>query len=141
MKLDRNTIVLVLFLILVVTVTDYRATEMTTYLGIMATVILSVALIINLIAIYIYIYEKERVNNMDNVSEEDKRKIAQEVVLTAPETANVLGVTTQRLHTLVKQGRITPLKVSNRIAVYFRPDVEKLAEELAPLREKFRPFE
>ncbi len=54
MKLDRNTIVLVLFLILVVTVTDYRATEMTTYLGIMATVILSVALIINLIAIYIY---------------------------------------------------------------------------------------
>ncbi|EEL64128.1 hypothetical protein [Bacillus cereus] len=35
-----------------VTVTDYRATEMTTYLGIMATVILSVALIINLIAIY-----------------------------------------------------------------------------------------
>ncbi|EKS8376125.1 helix-turn-helix domain-containing protein [Bacillus cereus] len=78
---------------------------------------------------------------MDNVSEEDKRKIAQEVVLTAPETANVLGVTTQRLHTLVKQGRITPLKVSNRIAVYFRPDVEKLGEELAPLREKFRPFE
>ncbi|HHT7154709.1 helix-turn-helix domain-containing protein (plasmid) [Bacillus thuringiensis] len=78
---------------------------------------------------------------MDNVSEEDKRKIAQEVVLTAPETANVLGVTTQRLHTLVKQGRIKPLKVSNRIAVYFRPDVEKLAEELAPLREKFRPFE
>ncbi|WP_180232751.1 hypothetical protein [Bacillus cereus] len=52
MKLDRNTIVLVLFLILVVTVTDYRETEMTTYLGIMATVILSVALIINLIAIY-----------------------------------------------------------------------------------------
>lgn len=52
MKLDRNTIVLVLFLILVVTVTDYRATEMTTYLGIMATVILSVAVIINLIAIY-----------------------------------------------------------------------------------------
>ena len=52
MKLDRNTLVLVLFLILVVTVTDYRATEMTTYLGIMATVILSVALIINLIAIY-----------------------------------------------------------------------------------------
>ncbi|MEM5633400.1 hypothetical protein AAHB55_08265 [Bacillus cereus] len=52
MKLDRNTLVLVLFLILVVTVTDYRASEMTTYLGIIATVILSVALIINLIAIY-----------------------------------------------------------------------------------------
>lgn len=52
MKLDRNTLVLVLFLILVVTVTDYSASEMTTYLGIIATVILSVALIINLIAIY-----------------------------------------------------------------------------------------
>ncbi|BAR81226.1 uncharacterized protein KNN_00349 [Bacillus thuringiensis serovar tolworthi] len=53
MKLDRNTLVLVLFLILVVTVTDYRASEMTTYLGIIATVVLSVALIINLIAIYL----------------------------------------------------------------------------------------
>ncbi len=52
MKLDRNTLVLVLFLILVVTVTDYRASEITTYLGIIATVILSVALIINLLAIY-----------------------------------------------------------------------------------------
>ncbi|MEB8712813.1 hypothetical protein P4G97_08295 [Bacillus cereus] len=36
-----------------VTVTDYRASEMTTYLGIIATVVLSVALIINLIAIYL----------------------------------------------------------------------------------------
>lgn len=49
MKLDRNTLVLVLFLILVVTVTDYRATDI---FGIMATMILSVALIINLIALY-----------------------------------------------------------------------------------------
>lgn len=74
-------------------------------------------------------------------SEEHKRKIAEEVVLTAPETAHVLGVTTQRLHTLVKQGRLTPLKVSNRVAVYFRPDVERLAAELGHLREKFRPYE
>ncbi|MEM5633401.1 DNA-binding protein [Bacillus cereus] len=78
---------------------------------------------------------------MDNTSEEYKRKIAQEVVLTAPETAHVLGVTTQRLHALVKQGRLTPLKVSNRVAVYFRPDVEKLAQELGQLREKYRPYE
>ncbi|PEC80212.1 helix-turn-helix domain-containing protein [Bacillus cereus] len=78
---------------------------------------------------------------MDNYNEEYNRKLAQENVLTAPETAHVLGVTTQRLHALVKQGRLTPLKVSNRIAIYFRPDVQKLAEELGQLREKYRPYE
>ncbi|PEB97164.1 DNA-binding protein [Bacillus cereus] len=78
---------------------------------------------------------------MDNYNEEYNRKLAQENVLTAPETAHVLGVTIQRLHALVKQGRLTPLKVSNRIAIYFRPDVQKLAEELGQLREKYRPYE
>ncbi|KAA0775803.1 DNA-binding protein [Bacillus sp. BB51/4] len=78
---------------------------------------------------------------MESFSEEYKRKLAKEAVLTAPETAEVLGVSTQRLHKLVKEGRITPLKVSNRIAIYYRPDVDELAKELAPLREKFRPFE
>lgn len=75
--------------------------------------------------------------DISNLNDDYTRKIVQESVLTTPETAHVLWITTQRLHALVKQGCITPLKVSKRIAVYFRPDVEKLA----PLREKFRPYE
>lgn len=52
MKLDRNTLVLVLFLILVVTVTNYKNPEVSDYLGITSTIILAIALVINLISLW-----------------------------------------------------------------------------------------
>lgn len=68
------------------------------------------------------------------MSREEIEKLVNQVVLTANETVNLLGVTTQRLHVLVKQGRIVPIKVVDRVSLYFREDVEKLAEELGQLR-------
>lgn len=52
MKLDRNALVLVLFLILVVTVTNYKNPEVSDYLGIACTIILAIALVINLISLW-----------------------------------------------------------------------------------------
>lgn len=52
MKLDRNTLVLVLFLILVVTVTNYKNPEVSDYLGIASTIILAIALVVNLISLW-----------------------------------------------------------------------------------------
>ncbi len=52
MKLDRNALVLVLFLILVVTVTNYKNPEVSDYLGIASTIILAIALVINLISLW-----------------------------------------------------------------------------------------
>ncbi len=52
MKLDRNTLVLVLFLILVVTVTNYTNPEVIDYLGITSTIILIIALVINLVSLW-----------------------------------------------------------------------------------------
>ncbi len=80
--------------------------------------------------------------NMDyKMSREEIEKLVNQVVLTANETSNLLDVTTQRLHVLVKQGRLVPIKVVDRVSLYFREDVEKLAEELEQLRGKFRPYE
>ncbi|MFK4380165.1 plasmid maintenance system antidote protein VapI [Bacillus sp. RC218] len=80
--------------------------------------------------------------NMDyKMSREEIEKLVNQVVLTANETANLLDVTTQRLHVLVKQGRLIPIKVVDRVSLYFREDVERLAEELEQLRGKFRPYE
>lgn len=80
--------------------------------------------------------------NMDyKMSREEIEKLVNQVVLTANETANLLDVTTQRLHVLVKQGRLVPIKVVDRVSLYFREDVERLAEELEQLRGKFRPYE
>ncbi|EJQ55119.1 hypothetical protein IEU_05565 [Bacillus mycoides] len=75
------------------------------------------------------------------MSREEIEKLVNQVVLTANETANLLDVTTQRLHVLVKQGRLVPIKVVDRVSLYFREDVERLAEELEQLRGKFRPYE
>ncbi|OOR18188.1 MULTISPECIES: helix-turn-helix domain-containing protein [Bacillus cereus group] len=75
------------------------------------------------------------------MSREEIEKLVNQVVLTANETANLLDVTTQRLHVLVKQGRLIPIKVVDRVSLYFREDVEKLAEELEGLRGKYRPYE
>ncbi|MGH0686338.1 hypothetical protein ACQVQE_27670 [Bacillus mycoides] len=52
MKLDRNTLTLVLFLILVVTVTNYTNPGGSDYLGIATTIILTIALVINLISLW-----------------------------------------------------------------------------------------
>jgi predicted site-specific integrase-resolvase len=51
-------------------------------------------------------------------------------IYTARETADALGVTTQRLHTLTNKGRIEPIKKDGRTYLYFRKDVEALKEEL-----------
>lgn len=75
------------------------------------------------------------------MNRDEIKKLVDEVVLTANETANLLDVTTQRLHVLVKQERLVPLKVVDRVALYFRKDVEALAEELQKQRKKYRPFE
>ncbi|EJQ59159.1 hypothetical protein IEU_03550 [Bacillus mycoides] len=75
------------------------------------------------------------------MSREEIEKLVNQEVLTANETANLLDVTTQRLHVLVKQGRLVPLKVVDRVSLYFREDVERLAKELGELRGKFRPYE
>ncbi|MCQ6569098.1 helix-turn-helix domain-containing protein [Bacillus mycoides] len=75
------------------------------------------------------------------MSREEIEKLVSQVVLTANETANLLDVTTQRLHVLVKQGRLVPIKLVDRVSLYFREDVEKLAEELGDLRGKYRPYE
>ncbi|MEM5644744.1 helix-turn-helix domain-containing protein [Bacillus cereus] len=75
------------------------------------------------------------------MNREEIEKLVHQTVLTANETANLLDVTTQRLHVLVKQGRLVPLKVVDRVSLYFREDVEKLAEELGSLRGKYRPYE
>lgn len=53
MKLDRNTLTLVLFLILVVTVTNYTNPGGSDYLGITSTIIITIALVINLVSLWI----------------------------------------------------------------------------------------
>jgi len=52
MKLNRDTLVLFLMLVLVITVTDYKHPKTSDYVGITSTILLSIALIINIISLW-----------------------------------------------------------------------------------------
>lgn len=52
MKLNRDTLVLSLLLVLMITVTDYKQPKTSDYIGIASTIILSIALIINVISLW-----------------------------------------------------------------------------------------
>ncbi|MDC2863799.1 helix-turn-helix domain-containing protein [Bacillus sp. BP-3] len=74
----------------------------------------------------------------------DRKELADFVnsdILIGSEAMELLNISRPRLNKLVKDGRIIPLKQEKSISLFLREDVEKLAEELAALRKKYRPFE
>lgn len=62
-------------------------------------------------------------------------------VLTTSEVKEILNVTRQRLHALVSNGKLKPVKKLSRESLFFRNDVERLAKELKELRKKYRPYD
>lgn len=74
-------------------------------------------------------------------TKEDVKQFVNEYILTAAEAMELLDLARSRLNKLVRDGRLIPLKQVNNINLFWKPDVEKLNEELIVLRKKYRPFE
>ncbi|RAS94590.1 DNA-binding protein [Bacillus cereus] len=74
-------------------------------------------------------------------SKEDIGKFVNDYILTTSEAMEIMNVNRARLNVLVKNGRIIPLKQTKNMSLFWKSDVEKLSEELAVLRKKYRPFE
>lgn len=74
-------------------------------------------------------------------SKEDLQGFIKDQILGVSETLEILGVSYQRLSVLIDTGRITPIKSFKKDKLFFRNDVERLAEELKGLRKKYRPYE
>jgi len=62
-------------------------------------------------------------------------------VLTTSEAIELLGVTRQRLHQMVKAGKLIPIKELPRDRLFLRSDVEDRKKELEALRKKYRPYD
>ncbi len=84
-------------------------------------------------------YKSEGLRMYELKSEEDIKKIVIDHVLTTSEVLELLNVSRPRLNELVKKERIIPLKQTKNMSLFWRPDVEKLNEELAVLRKKYGP--
>ncbi|MED1107719.1 DNA-binding protein [Bacillus paramycoides] len=72
-------------------------------------------------------------------TKEDVKEFLNEYILTSAEVLELLNITRSRLNQLVKTERLIPLKQVKIVSLFWKPDVEKLGEELSPLRKKYYP--
>lgn len=59
-----------------------------------------------------------------------------EELLNSAETAETLGITRQALHSLVKRGKMVPVKEASKDRLFLREDVEKRKKESETLKDK-----
>lgn len=62
-------------------------------------------------------------------------------VLTSAEVLEILGVSRQSLNSLVKRGKLVPIKELTRDKLFLREDVERRKEESKELQSKYRPYD
>lgn len=65
---------------------------------------------------------------------EDVKQFVNQYILTATETMELLNIARSRLNQLVRNERLISLKQVNNINLFWKPDVEKLNEELTVIR-------
>lgn len=71
----------------------------------------------------------------------DKRKFVQDEILTAAEAIEMLGISRARMSSLIKSGKIVPVKKTEGVTLFLKEDVEAKLQELIEARKKYRPFE
>ncbi|MGG4449679.1 helix-turn-helix domain-containing protein [Brevibacillus porteri] len=75
---------------------------------------------------------------------ENKEKLTKYVVdnvMTSGEVLDYLGIERQTLHSLVKRGKLVPLKKAKETSLFLRQDIEDRKTSAEELKEKFRPYE
>lgn len=68
-------------------------------------------------------------------------RIIQENVLTAAEATEMIGGTKQNFSSLVKRGKLTPIKEAGSVRLFLKSDVLERKREAEALRDKYRPYE
>ncbi|AJH60438.1 helix-turn-helix domain-containing protein (plasmid) [Bacillus cereus] len=71
-----------------------------------------------------------------NITPELKKWLTQELMITK-DVAALLGVSNARVKTLVKDGRLIPIKSEEKCTIFLRSEVVILKEELRINRSKF----
>ncbi|WP_346235749.1 helix-turn-helix domain-containing protein [Lysinibacillus telephonicus] len=72
---------------------------------------------------------------------DDFIKYVKSEVLTSSEVLEVLGVSRQSLNSLVKRGKLVPIKELSRDKLFLREDIERRKEESKELHSKYRPYD
>jgi len=62
-------------------------------------------------------------------------------VLTSSEAIELLGISRQTMNSLVKRGKIAPIKELPREKLYLKEDIIERKKEQDELRKKYRPYD
>ncbi|MCY7861208.1 helix-turn-helix domain-containing protein [Bacillus licheniformis] len=75
------------------------------------------------------------------MTENEKLKFIQNEVLTSAEAGELLGITRQRLSSLISSGKLKPVKKVGTVSLFLLCHVESLKKELEKARKKYRPYD
>jgi len=68
-------------------------------------------------------------------------KLVQTEILTTSEVLEELQISRQALNSLVKRGKLIPVKELSRDRLYLREDIESRKEAAKELQTKYRPYD
>ncbi|MGG2114033.1 helix-turn-helix domain-containing protein [Lysinibacillus pakistanensis] len=68
-------------------------------------------------------------------------KLVQTEILTTSEVLEELQISRQALNSLVKRGKLVPVKELSRDRLYLREDIESRKEAAKELQTKYRPYD
>ncbi|UOE96086.1 helix-turn-helix domain-containing protein [Alkalihalobacillus sp. LMS39] len=74
-------------------------------------------------------------------SREELVKFFDEEVLTTAQAMELLNVNRSRISSLIRDGKLEPIKKEKSISLFLRIDIEKKKKELEELRKKYRPYD
>ncbi|WP_312756059.1 helix-turn-helix domain-containing protein [Rummeliibacillus suwonensis] len=74
-------------------------------------------------------------------SKEEFIQLVQSEILTSVEVLEELQITRQALGSLVKRGKLVPVKEVNRDRLFLREDIENRKESAKELYSKYRPYD
>ncbi|MGE7131170.1 helix-turn-helix transcriptional regulator [Lysinibacillus xylanilyticus] len=74
-------------------------------------------------------------------NKEEFIKLVQSEILTTSEVIEELQISRQALNSLVKRGKLVPVKELSRDKLYLREDIESRKEAAKELQTKYRPYD
>ncbi|KQU25969.1 hypothetical protein ASG61_16735 [Bacillus sp. Leaf75] len=77
----------------------------------------------------------------EHIKLETKREFIRKYVYTSAEALELLEISRPRLSTMIKDGKLNPIKKSGAISLFLLDDLLEKKKELIKLRKQFRPYD
>jgi excisionase family DNA binding protein len=78
---------------------------------------------------------------VSSMTRDEITEIIEHELMSTNEVAEYLSVSVQAVRSMVKRGKLVPLKDDGHVCLFWRKDIEQRKQESETLRPKYRPYE